>query len=260
VLCAALQGHTALVTGSSSGIGRAVALRFAKEGADVAINHPLGGECPNAEAVAKEIRDMGRRSFVVGCDISDEAQVDRMVKQVHSEFGKIDILVNNAGTPQGGGKPVEELAISDFDRVMAVNVRGTFLCTRAVLPLMYERNYGRIINTSSQTAYRPCNPGFAHYVMSKGAINAFAKAVSLDISARGPECDVKINTVAPGVTLTPILEVLDKETLDYLKSSIPRGVLGAVDEVTPSYVFLASPEAKHMVGQCISPNGGEVFL
>lgn len=123
VLRAALSGHTALVTGSSSGIGRAVALRFAKEGADVCVNHPLDGECPDAEAVAAEIRAMGRRSIVVPCDIADEGQVDSMVKQahsdrvtrlrltawqqVHAEFGKIDILVNNAGTPQGGGKPVE---------------------------------------------------------------------------------------------------------------------------------------------------------
>ena len=181
-------------------------------------------------------------------------------RQVHEEFGSLNILVNNAGIAQGGGKTMHELSMSDFDRVMAVNVRGMWLVTREVLPIMYAQNYGRIVNTSSQTAYRPCNPGFAHYVTSKGAITAFAKAVSLDISERGPQCDVRINTVAPGVTMTPILENLDKEILDSLVETVPRGVLGSVEEVTPSFVFLASPEARHFVGQCISPNGGEVFL
>ena len=189
----------------------------------------------------------------------------KMVSDVHDAFGRIDILVNNAGMAAGGGMGIEDMEIAAFDRIMAVNVRGLFLVTRAVLPIMYNQKYGRIINTSSQTAYRPCNPGFAHYVMTKGAINACAKALTLDICAKaastcGEDLDVRINTVAPGVTMTPILQNLDPSVLAPLLETVPRGKFADIDEVVPSYVFLASKESRHMMGQCISPNGGEVFL
>ena len=225
-----LVGRIALVTGSSSGIGRGVALAFASEGADVVINHPSPAEATAARAVAAEVEALGRRAVVVQADVSDEAQVAAMVAAAHAAFGRIDILVNNAGIAAAGA--VHELAAAVWDRVIAVHLRGTFLVTKAVLPEMYARGTGRIINTASQLAYKGA-PGFSAYTAAKGGILSFTRTTALELGARG----ITINCVAPGATLTPILQ-----------------------DIVPSYVFLASDEARHYQGQCLSPNGGDVFL
>lgn len=248
-----LSERIALITGSSSGIGRGVALAFAAEGADVVINHPSPAEAAAAAAVAAEVRALGRQALVVQADVSDEQQVAQLVAATQAAFGRIDILVNNAGIAAAGA--VHELEAAVWDRVIAVHLRGTFLVTRAVLPEMYARGTGRIINTASQLAYKGA-PGFSAYTAAKGGILSFTRTTALEIGAR----DITINCVAPGATRTPILDDVPAAVLEQIRAAIPLGRLAEVADIVPSYVFLASAAARHYQGQCLSPNGGDVFL
>lgn len=248
-----LQNRTALITGSSSGIGRAVALAMATSGADIAINHPSPLEAAAASEVAEQVRALGRRAVIIEADVADEQAVSSMVERATREFGRIDILVNNAGI--AAAAPVQELEVAVWDRVLAVHLRGTFLTTRAVLPQMYARGYGRIINTASQLAYKGA-PGFTAYTAAKGAILSFTRSVALEIGAR----DITINCVAPGATRTPILDDVPADVLEEIRKAIPLGRIAEVDDIAPSFVFLASDAGRHYQGQCISPNGGDVFL
>ena len=249
----ALSGRKALITGANRGIGRGVALAFAEAGADVAVNYPEAGAREEAMAVAQEITKRGRRGIAVEGDVSDEAAVAAMVAEVTDTFGGIDTLVNNAGIATSA--PVEDMPAEMWDRVMAVHLRGTFLCTRAVLPAMYARNFGAIINTASQLAYKGA-PGFSHYTAAKGAILSFTRSLALEIGKR----EIWANCVAPGATMTPMLEDVPADMLEAIRQSIPRGKLAEIDEIVPAYLFLASEQARHFRGQCLSPNGGDVFL
>ncbi|WXL27902.1 3-oxoacyl-ACP reductase family protein [Ectopseudomonas mendocina] len=249
-----LNGKVALITGSSSGIGQGVALAFAKAGARaVVINYPHASEAAAAANVCGQLRRLGCESIAVCADVASEAEVDHMIRQVLEVFGRVDILVNNAGIAHN--HTVEQLPVEVWDRVMAVHLRGTFLMTKAVLPLMYEQGFGRIINTVSQLAYKGA-PGLSAYTAAKGAILSFSRSLALEIGAR----DITINCVAPGATYTPILESVPSETLQAIKSGIPLGRIAEVDDIAPSYVFLASEAGRHFQGQCISPNGGDHFL
>jgi 3-oxoacyl-[acyl-carrier protein] reductase len=248
-----LEDRVALITGASSGIGAGVALAFASEGACVAINHPGETEREAAEAVAEAARSRGVEAIVVQADVSSEAQVAAMMDQVEGAFARVDILVNNAGFATRG--PVETLPLHRWERMLAVHLTGTFLCTRAVLPGMYERDFGRIINTASQLAYRG-GAERSHYVAAKAGIIGFTRSLALEIGPRG----VTANCVAPGATETPILDGASTEFLDALRATIPKGRFATVDEIVPAYVYLASDDARHMMGQTISPNGGDVFL
>ena len=248
-----LAGRVALVTGSSSGIGRGVALAYAREGADVIINHPTVGEAAAAEEVARGIREAGRRALVVRADVSRESDVERLVASARESFGRIDILVNNAGI--AAAAPIHEMTAETWDRVLGVHLRGTFLMTRAVIGEMYARNSGRIINTASQLAYKGA-AGFSAYTAAKGAIISFTRSAALEIGAR----NITINCIAPGATLTPILDDVPADTLEAIRRAIPLGRIAEVDDIVPAYVFLAGDDARHFQGQCLSPNGGDVFL
>lgn len=248
-----LCDRTALITGSSSGIGRGVALAMAAAGADIVINHPSSRDAAAAEDVARAVRALGRRALVIEADVADEGAVQSMVDRATAEFGHIDILVNNAGI--AAAAPVHELDVAVWDRVLAVHLRGTFLMTRAVLPQMYARGYGRIINTASQLAYKGA-PGFTAYTAAKGAILSFTRSVALEIGAR----DITINCVAPGATRTPILDDVPADVLEEIRKAIPLGRIAEVEDISPSFIFLASDAGRHYQGQCISPNGGDVFL
>ncbi len=248
-----LSKRIALVTGSSSGIGRGVALAFAAAGAEVVVNYPTAAEAAAAAAVVDEITALGRRAVAVCADVSDEAAVRALVAAAMAAFGRIDILVNNAGIAAAGA--VHELDVAVWDRVIAVHLRGTFLMTRAVLPQMYARGQGRIINTVSQLAYKGA-PGFAAYTAAKGGILSFTRSTALEIGAR----DITINCVAPGATNTPILADVPAAILEQIRQAIPLGRFAEVADIAPTYVFLATEGARHYQGQCLSPNGGDVFL
>jgi 3-oxoacyl-[acyl-carrier protein] reductase len=248
-----LEDKIALITGSSSGIGKAVALAFAHEGAHLALNYPNESQAQNATAVQEAIASRGRRAIAVQADVSQEDQVRTLVDETLRAYGRIDILVNNAGIATVS--PVEKMPVSMWDEMLAVHMRGVFLCTRLVLPIMYQQDYGKIINTASQLAYKGA-PGLSHYCAAKAAIIAFTRSLSLEIGTR----NVNANCVAPGATQTPLLSNISEEAIEAIRASIPKGRLATVDEIVPAYVFLASDESRHFVGQCLSPNGGDVML
>ena len=247
------DGRTALVTGSSSGIGAGVAAALAAAGARVAINYPNPGVKAQAEEVAQTLSITGRDPLLVQADVSKEDDVSAMVESVEGEFGKIDVLINNAGIATAA--PVEAMSTAQWDELIAVHLRGVFLCTRSALPGMYRRDYGRIVSTASQLAYAGA-PGLTHYTAAKGAILSFTRSLVHEIGTRG----VTANCVAPGATRTPMLDQVPADMLEAIRSKIPKGRLGEVEDVVPAYVFLASEEARHITGQCISPNGGDVFV
>jgi len=248
-----LKDKVALVTGSSSGIGRGVAIAFAHEGADVVVNYPTPDQADAAAAVCIEIARARRRAIAVQADVSAEAEVRKLCTTAMERFGRIDILVNNAGI--AAAAPVQDIPVEQWDRVIGVHLRGTFLMTREVLPQMYARGSGRIINTASQLAYKGA-PGFSHYTAAKGAILSFTRSVALEIGDRG----ITINCVAPGATHTAILADVPPDLLEQIRKAIPLGRIAEVGDIVPSYVFLASEDGRHYQGQCISPNGGDVFL
>jgi len=248
-----LEKKRAVVTGSSSGIGAGVALAFAKEGADVIINFPGPKQKDAAEKIAEMVRGQGRRSKAIQADVSEPEEVSRLVEGAVETLGGIDILVNNAGI--AGTNNVEDMSIEEWDRMIAIHLRGVFLVTRLVLPMMYLQNSGKIINTASQLAYK-ASPGLSHYVAAKAAIVAFTRCLALEIGAR----NVNANCVGPGATRTPLIADISEELMGNIRRSIPKGRIGEVDDIVPSYVFLASDEAQFYQGQCISPNGGDIFL
>ena len=248
-----LAKRRAVVTGSSSGIGRGVAVALAAEGAAVVVNYPDEGESDAAAAVCAEIERAGGTAVAVRADVSVEDDVQALVAAALETFGGVDILVNNAGIANAA--PVHEMAAEQWDRVIAVHLRGVFLTTRAVLPSMYAAGYGRIINTASQLAYKGA-AGFAHYTAAKGAIISFTRSLALELADSG----ITANCVAPGATRTRMLADVPDEVLESIRQAIPLGRLAETDDIVPSYVFLASDAGRHYQGQCISPNGGDVFL
>ncbi len=206
-----------------------------------------GRNAPNA------ISALGRRVIAVQADVSTEDQARTLVEETMQTYGRIDILVNNAGIATVS--TVGEMPVALWDEMLAVNLRSVFLCTRLVLPILYQRNYGKIINTASQLAYKGA-PGLSHYCAAKAAIIAFTRSLSLEIGTR----NVNANCVAPGATQTPLLSGISENMIEAIRASIPKGRLAAVDDIVPAYVFLASDESQHFVGQCLSPNGGDVML
>jgi 3-oxoacyl-[acyl-carrier protein] reductase len=248
-----LDGKIALITGSSSGIGKAVALAFAREGAHLALNYPNDSQVQNAAEVKSAISALGRRVIAIQADVSREDQARALVDETLRIYGRIDILVNNAGIATAS--LVEKMPVTMWDEMLAVNLRSVFLCTRLVLPIMYQQNHGKIINTASQLAYKG-SPGLSHYCAAKAAIIAFTRSLSLEIGTR----NVNANCVAPGATQTPLLRNLSEEAIEAIRANIPKKRLATVDDIVPAYVFLASDESRHFVGQCLSPNGGDVML
>jgi 3-oxoacyl-[acyl-carrier protein] reductase len=246
-----LTGRTAIVTGGARGIGRGIAEAFAREGADVAVADIATAE--QATAVLQAIEQAGRRALYIQTDVSNEQQVSAMVESVLHAFEHIDILVNNAGIFTQS--LVENLPIADWDRVLGVNLRGTFLCTRFVLPHMLAQNWGRIINIASQLGYLG-GVEVAHYCASKGGVIAFTKALSREVATR----NVLVNGIAPGPIMTDLLASETEEWKAAKLAELPIGRFGEVREVVPTAVFLASDDASYYVGQTLGPNGGDVML
>ena len=246
-----LVGRTAIVTGGAKGIGRGIAEAFAHEGADVAIADIATND--QAAAVIGAIQQAGRKAIFIRTDVADELQVQSMVEAVQRDFGHIDILVNNAGIFTQA--LVENLSIADWDKVLGVNLRGTFLCARFVLPYMLDQGWGRIINIASQLGYIG-GQEVAHYSASKGGVIAFTKALAREVATR----NVLVNAIAPGPILTDLLASETEEWKSAKLAELPIGRFGEVSEVAPTAVFLASDDATYYVGQTLGPNGGDVMM
>ncbi len=249
-----LDGKIALVTGASRGIGREIALAYAREGADVACNYNRSPA--EAEQLVAEIEALGRSAIAVPADVARLDEVERMVEASLGRFGRVDVLVNNAGFATL--HKIEEMPVEAWDAMIAAHLRGTFLTTRLVLPGMLERQRGWIINIASQLAYKG-RENLAHYCAAKAGIIAFTKVLALEVSRRG----VYANCIAPGPIETGIIPRSgppDPEAEARFADSLPIGRVGTVDEVAPTAVFLASDAATYYVGQTLGPNGGDVML
>ena len=246
-----LAGRVAVVTGAASGIGAGIAVAFAAEGADIVVAE--ASDQPVAEPVLEAVRSHGRQALYVQTDVADAAAVQRMAAQALARFGKVDILVNNAGIFTES--PVERMPVEDWDRVLDVNLRGTFLCTRFLLPQMLERRWGRIINIASQLG-QIGGADVAHYSASKAGVIGLTKALAREVSTRG----VLVNAIAPGPIRTPLLDSETEEWRSSKLAELPIGRFGEVSEVTPTAVLLASDDGSYYVGQTLGPNGGDVML
>lgn len=244
------SGKVAIVTGAGTprGIGRAIALCLAAKGADIVVaDMNLDG----AKTIAQEVQAMGRRALPVQVNVTDEASVQAMVNAVNKEFGRIDILVNNAGITQ----PVKVLdtTAADWDRIMAVNLKGTFLCSKAVLPTMMSQKYGRIVNMSSVSGKRGGGVyGGAHYSAAKAGILGFSKALAREVVEDG----ITVNSVCPGLVDTDIRAELSEEMERASRASIPMKRPATAMEIAETVAFLASEEAAYITGEDIDVNGG----
>ncbi len=244
-----LQDRVAIITGGDSGIGRAVAVAFAKEGADCVIAYL--NEHKDAEETRRLVEAKGRRCVLIAGDVGEESFAKDIVKRALDEFGRIDILVNNAAE-QHEQESLEQITGEQMERTFRTNVFSMFFVTKAALPHMKEG--GAIMNTSSVTAYRG-SPKLIDYSSTKGAIVAFTRSLSKNLARR----KIRVNAVAPGPIWTPLIPAsFDAEHVKQFGADTPMGRPGQPDEVAPCYVFLASDDGSYMSGQVLHPNGGEV--
>ncbi len=242
-----LENRTALVTGASKGVGRGIALALARAGCDVVVNYH--GDRAGAESTADEVRALGRRALVAGADVGDAADVGAMFDAIAAWPAPVDILVNNAGIQTW--KPLLDLAERDWDRVLATNLKGCFLCTQRAARLMRERGWGRIVNLGSG-----CNklafPGLVDYTASKGGIEMFTKVAAVELGPYG----ITVNCVAPGAIE---IERTRLESPDYARSwasVTPVGRVGQPEDVANAVVFFASPAASFVTAQTVWVDGG----
>lgn len=249
-----LTGKVALVTGSSSGLGAAMARCLAEAGADVAVNYTSEKSLEKAERVAEYIRGKGRRAIIIRADVSNEEEVVRMIETVDRELGRLDILCNNAGL--NSSYDIYDLTYAEWNRIMETNVGGAFLCSKHAIPIMKRNGYGRIIMTSSLVAQQGTLFGQIHYGASKGAQQSFAKTLARTVALDG----ITVNCVAPGSHLTETLQKIlinsDPHRIDATIERIPMKKLGTCEDVGYAVVFLASEEAGYITGACIDVNGG----
>ncbi|MDR6883823.1 3-oxoacyl-[acyl-carrier protein] reductase [Bacillus sp. 3255] len=242
-----LTGKVALVTGASRGIGRAIALHLAEQGADVAVNY-AGSEAAAAEVVSA-IEAMGRKGIKLRADVSSYQESEDLVKKTIEFFGKIDILVNNAGITRDN--LIMRMKEEEFDQVIATNLKGVFNCVKAVTRPMMKQRFGRIINISSVVGVLG-NPGQANYVAAKAGVIGLTKATAKELASRG----ITVNAVAPGFIETDMTDKLAGEMRDQMLKQIPLERLGQPEEIAKVVRFLASDDASYMTGQTIHVDGG----
>ena len=240
-----LSKKVALVTGSGQGIGRAIALKLAGDGALVVVNDISDA----AEAVAEEIRSLGGEGKAILADVSSSIEVARLIEQVIASFGKIDILVNNAGIARD--QLVLRMSDEDWDKVIDIDLKSVFLCTRAALKLMIRERWGRVVSISSIVGIAG-NRGQANYASAKAGVIGFTRTVAREVASRG----ITANAIAPGFIDTEMTKAIDDKWREELKSRIPVGYLGSPDDVAEAVRFLASEEARYITGQVLGVDGG----
>lgn len=245
-----LTGKKAVVTGGARGIGRAIALAFAREGADVAV---LDLRKEDAVRTAAEVAELDVRSLAVATDVASESSVNAALAEVEAEFGRIDILVNNAGFDSASH--VVNMTTEMWDRMVDVNLRGVFLCTRAVLPGMLKNKHGRIINLSSQLAHKGA-PEMAHYAAAKAGVIGFTRSLAYEVAREG----VTVNAICPGPVDTELFRGLPEAWRAKKLSELPIGRMASVEEIAPSAVLLASDEGAYFIGATLNPSGGDYMI
>ncbi|HSR43723.1 MAG TPA: 3-oxoacyl-[acyl-carrier-protein] reductase [Acidimicrobiia bacterium] len=241
------MSRVALVTGGSRGIGRAIALGLAQNGHRVAVNYSTRPEA--AESVVTEIRSNGGEAIALGADVSDEAAVGRLISEVGERLGPVEVLVNNAGVTRDG--LLARMSSDDWDRVIEVNLRSTFLCTKAVMRGMLKNRWGRIISIGSVSGLAG-NPGQANYAASKAAVIGFTKSVAKEVGGRG----ITVNVVAPGFIETDMTAELGEVALEAAISATAVGRLGRPEDVAAAVAYLAGENAGFVTGQVIVVDGG----
>ncbi len=245
-----LNGKAAIVTGAGRGgrgIGRGIALALAEAGADVLITART--QIADAEAVAEAVRALGRRGVALPCDVTDAGAVDALLARAQAEFGRVDILVNNAGTTRDG--LLLRMSEDDWDAVLAANLKGTFLCTRAAAKAMVKQRRGRIINITSVMGLVG-NPGQANYSASKAGIIGFTRTVARELGSR----NITVNAVAPGFIDTQMTDAIKEDQRAGILTKVPLGRLGTPEDVGAVVAFLASDAASYVTGQVLTVDGG----
>lgn len=244
-----LNDKTALVTGSARGLGQAIALKLAEAGADVAL---CDLDAAWLEETAGKVRALGRRAECYGVNVAEGESVAAGVKAIEGDFGKIDILVNNAGITKDG--LLMRMSEADWDAVLNVNLKGTFLCTKAVMRGMMKQRSGTIVNIASVIGLMG-NAGQANYAASKGGVISFSKTVAKELASRNVRC----NAVAPGFIRTAMTDALDEEVQNKMKELIPLRRFGEPEDVANVVLFLAGDASAYVTGQVLSTCGGMVM-
>lgn len=242
-----LDGKSAIVTGASRGIGKDIALFLAKEGAKVAVNY--SGSKEKAEAVVEEIKAIGGEAFAIRANVDQSEDVKELVSATLEQFGSIDILVNNAGITRDN--LLMRMKEQEWDDVLNTNLKGVFLCTKAVTRQMMKQRAGRIINITSIVGVSG-NPGQANYVAAKAGVIGLTKTSALELASR----NITVNSVAPGFITTDMTDALPEEVKTQMLSQIPLAKFGNTEDIAKAVAFLASDDANYITGQTLHVNGG----
>ena len=245
-----LDGKIALVTGGSRGIGRAVAIELAKEGATVAINY--AGNKAAAEEVQSIITEMGGKAMIIQADVSDEKSATQMVEEVIAQLGGVDILVNNAGITRDG--LFIRMKEEDWNAVINTNLTGIFNCTKVAAKYMMKKRSGRIINMSSVSGIMG-NAGQTNYAAAKAGVIGFTKSLAREMASRG----ITVNAVAPGFIATDMTAAMPEKAQEHVLTCIPLGKMGKPEDIANAVLFLASDKASYITGQVIHVDGGMVM-
>ncbi len=243
------DGKVALVTGSSRGIGRVIALKLARNGADVVVNYPFEGEKESAAEVVAEVKELGSNAIAIEADVTDSKQVKQMLKDIKAEFGTLNILVNNAGITKD--KLLLRMKDEDWQSVLDVNLTGAFNVTKSALRLLMRAEEPRVINISSVVGLMG-NPGQANYSASKAGLIGFTKSTAKEVAKKG----VTVNAVAPGFIETAMTDKLKESVVEQMINAIPANEFGQPEDVADTVLFLASSQAEYITGEVIRVDGG----
>jgi 3-oxoacyl-[acyl-carrier protein] reductase len=241
------KGKNVLVTGATRGIGKDIAIKFAKQGANIGINDVIDEEAANI--VIEELKSVGGNAIYMKADVSNFEEVKNMIKEFEKTFGGVDILVNNAGITRDN--LLIRMTDNEWDSVININLKGTFNCIKAVSRGMMKKRYGKIINISSIVGFSG-NPGQANYVASKSGVMGLTKTAALELAARG----IRVNAVAPGFIDTDMTKKLPDDVKKSMAEKIALGIFGKPEDVANAVFFLASPDSDYITGQVIHVNGG----